>query len=63
MEAIEKLVKRMEGVNLSELARRSGVARDHVTHIARGRAEDMRIVTYHKLITALDAMEDEHAAP
>lgn len=59
MKAIEDLSRRMQGVNLSELARRSGVARDHVTRIAKGRAKDMRFVTYHKLVTALDAMEAE----
>jgi len=59
MKALEELAGRMKGVNLSELSRRSGVARDHVSRVAAGKVSDMRFVTYHKLVVALDSMEAE----
>lgn len=57
MKLIDQLVQRMEGKNLSEIARRAGVARDHVTDISRGRIQNMKVVTYEKLSAALDDME------
>lgn len=59
MKLIDKLVKRMEGKNLSEIARRAGVARDHVTDISKSRVDNMKVATYEKLMGALDDMEAE----
>ncbi|MAF06157.1 hypothetical protein [Herbaspirillum sp.] len=57
MKLIDQLVTRMQGKNLSEIARRAHVARDHVTDIAAGRVHNMKVVTYEKLSAALDEME------
>nr|WP_289108743.1 hypothetical protein [uncultured Halomonas sp.] len=57
MKLIDQLVARMQGKNLSEIARRAQVARDHVTDIAAGRVQNMKVVTYEKLSAALDEME------
>lgn len=57
MKMIDRLVNRMEGKNLSEIARRAGVARDHITDISRGRIKNMKVVTYEKLTAVLDDME------
>lgn len=57
MKLIDQLVKRIEGKNLSEIARRSGIARDHMTDISRGRIQNMKVVTYEKLSAVLDDME------
>jgi len=59
MKLIDQLVTRMQGKNLSEIARRASVARDHVTDIAAGRVKNMKVVTYEKLNAALDEMEAE----
>lgn len=57
MKLIDQLAARMQGKNLSEIARRAGVARDHVTDISRGRVQNMKVVTYEKLSAAMDDME------
>lgn len=57
MKQLEELAVRMQGVNLSELARRCNMARPHITDIAHARVKDMRISTYAKLVKALDEME------
>lgn len=57
MKQLEELAARMKQVNLSELARRCNMARPHITDIAHGRVQNMRISTYAKLVEALDEME------
>lgn len=59
MKLIDDLTKRLEGKNLSEVARRASVARDHVTHIAHGRAKDMKIGTYEKINAVLEEIESK----
>lgn len=59
MNPLEDLEKRLKGKNLSEVARRAGMAYDNVHRIARGKQEDIYIRTYAKLVAVLDEMEAE----
>jgi len=59
MDLLIDLQRRLKGRNLSEVARRAGMARDNVGRLAGGRQDDMRITTYEKLFSVLDAMDRE----
>ena len=57
MNPLETLEARLRSKNLSEVARRAGMAYDNVHRIARGKQEDIYIRTYTKLVAVLDEME------
>lgn len=63
MDPLEELEKRLKGKNLSEVARRAGMAYDNVWRIAWGKQEDIYIRTYAKLIAVLDEMDGQGEAP
>lgn len=59
---LAELAARLQGRNLSEVARRAGMARDNVGRLAAGRADDIYIRTYVKLLKVLDEMDGEVVA-
>lgn len=54
---LEELERRMQGKNISEIARRANMARDNVARIARGEADDIYISTAVGLYRVLGEME------
>lgn len=63
MNPLETLESRLKGKNLSEVARRAGMAYDNVHRIARGKQEDIYIRTYAKLTAVLDEMDGQGEDP
>ena len=59
MNPLQHAKDRLEGKNLSEVARRAGMAYRTVLVIANGNAEDMYVKTYTRLMDVLDGMEAE----
>lgn len=59
MDLLDELQARLAGRNLSEVARRAGMAYDNVHRLARGRQDDVYIRTYVKLVKVLDGMDAE----
>ncbi len=59
MNPLEQLESRLKGRNLSEVARRAGMAYDNVHRLAHGRNDDIYISTYIKLVEVLDKLDKE----
>tara|TARA_R100001530_G_scaffold84226_1_gene58690 strand:- start:1132 stop:1311 length:180 start_codon:yes stop_codon:yes gene_type:complete len=59
MNPLEIIERRLEGKNLSEVARRAGMAYDNVHKMARGNKDDLYVSTFIKLMAVLDEMEAE----
>jgi len=56
---LTELSHRLQGRNLSEVARRAGMAYDNVHRLAHRRQDDIYIRTYVKLLKVLDEMDGE----
>jgi len=62
MDLLQELEARLQGRNLSAVARRAEMAYDNVHRLAHGRNEDIYVRTYAKLTAVLDAMDEEAGA-
>lgn len=54
---LTEISQRLQGRNLSEVARRAGMAYDNVHRLAHRRQDDIYIRTYVKLLKVLDEMD------
>jgi predicted transcriptional regulator len=54
---IVEIQNRLKDKNVSEVARRAGMAYPTVYNIYNGKATDIRMSTYHRLIDVLDQMD------
>ena len=59
MDPLQHAEFRLKGKNLSEVARRAGMAYRTVLVIANGKAEDIYVSTYMRLMNVVDEMEAE----
>lgn len=59
MDLLKELQEKLEGRNLSEVARRAGMARDNVARLASGKQDNLYIKTYARICEALKEMDDE----
>jgi hypothetical protein len=56
---IEEIAERLQGRNLSEVARRAGMAYKTVFALANGKRHDIYTSTYTTLNTVMDRMDKE----
>ena len=57
MDMLDQIKKRLEGKNLSEVARRADMAYGTVHSLATGKSDDIFVSTHQRLSKVLDGLE------